>query len=504
MHEWLRVLYAEQTGPDEIVVFLLIGAAAAFVLAFLIYAIVLVALWRWRIGSAHSLGALIFPSRARLRRYAAEYAVAATTGLLLSFTVATRHAVVEAVLARDIGEIGQEAVLSALPFGMPSHTDLTEAGADSAAASEFIDWLRTSSAGDVGIRADDFLRPLLNAGLIENGTFLAQAAVRGLEIEESGTMIQRILLAVAIALLIGYAVWFGWQRVREVQQRGEADPEYSEIAKRLAVPALCIPLLLISATKLDDPDRIARSAAAAASLSASESANLWMDSLIAQQAVRTRQSFLYEQMQRQDSSAIALLTLFRERMDSIEADFAALATSFEALESRLRGDIEDAQSARLELQEALDDLAADLATLQQNLDDVALAHADTQEELADRMEALRTRLATSAQEAQRALAAADAQGERLTGLEQTVGRLREIMAANQEARPAYLLVVNDQGGAHAIQNAGGQVIRRGTGRYVLHAIAPGTYVMQDQNFQPNRVTLSAGSAAAVFRPVIIE
>jgi len=88
---WLRALYAEQTTPDEIVVFLLLGTFITLLIAFTIYAVVLIMLSRWRIEQHVSVWALLFPPLSRIRKYTAEYVMSTLTALLLTLSVSVKH-----------------------------------------------------------------------------------------------------------------------------------------------------------------------------------------------------------------------------------------------------------------------------------------------------------------------------------------------------------------------------------------------------------------------------
>jgi len=78
--------------------------------------------------------------------------------------------------------------------------------------------------------------------------------------------LEKILVIISILLLVSVAVWFGWQRWKGLKTHGAGKLAYNNIIKKLAVPAVCIPLLLISSVALQDSERLINSAMAKASL----------------------------------------------------------------------------------------------------------------------------------------------------------------------------------------------------------------------------------------------
>ena len=71
----MTAINAEQTAPDEVVIFLLLGTLLTLLIAFVNYAIVLVVLSRWIVRVHNTLRMLLFPSASRIKKYTAEYAM---------------------------------------------------------------------------------------------------------------------------------------------------------------------------------------------------------------------------------------------------------------------------------------------------------------------------------------------------------------------------------------------------------------------------------------------
>jgi len=265
---WLRALYAEQTTPDEIVVFLLLGTFITLLIAFTIYAVVLIMLSRWRIEQHVSVWTLLFPPLSRIRKYTAEYVMSTLTALLLTLSVSVKHHHVDQVLAQDISLVGQDLVSTVIaPQGL-LEAELIDTTDLNTSSKKLISWLSNESSQKAGVSAELLIRPLLAQGMNERANILVQAAVR--KFADSGgsirntEILEKVLIVVSVTLLIGYAIWFGRLRWKEIVEHGASEPNYTDIIKKLALPAICIPLLLLSAVALNDNNRIVKSAVAKA------------------------------------------------------------------------------------------------------------------------------------------------------------------------------------------------------------------------------------------------
>jgi len=256
---WLKSIYSQQITPDEVVIFLLLGTILTLVVSFIAYAVIVIALSRWRMKKDYSIWSLLFPSPRRIRKYAAEYLLGILTALLLSLTISAKHNAVEAVLAQDISVLGRDVVRSAIPFHRLEKAELVNEGVDPVYADRIVAWLDEGVVTPLSRSADDLVRPLLEAGMAENASIVVRKAVEAFGADSERIITQSFIMSVAIGLLIAYVAWFGFQRSNEMQRETVRDPNYGDIIKRLSLPAVCIPLLLVSAVALDNPDRLANS-----------------------------------------------------------------------------------------------------------------------------------------------------------------------------------------------------------------------------------------------------
>lgn len=265
--DWLSTLYAEQTAADEIVIFLLLGTFVTLTFAFAIYALALIALSHWRIKKRVSLGLLLFPSAARMRQYMVEYGMSTLTALLLALTVASKHQAVEQILSADINLIGQKLVNASMPLGGLEQKELVDVGEDEVSAGEIVSWLKEGTSRRVGISAESLITPLLKSGMDKNANLVVRALVEALGPSSDSIVLQRLLFIASFALLIGYALWFSRKRWKEIEENASNSQSYSDIVKSLILPAVCIPLLLISAAAIEDKERLIKSAMAVAKVS---------------------------------------------------------------------------------------------------------------------------------------------------------------------------------------------------------------------------------------------
>ncbi len=259
MTNWLKQLYAQQTTPDEVVVFLLLGTLVTLIIAMLFYSVIVLVLSSWRMREGVSAWGVLFPSARRMKNYAGEYTLGTVTAILLAFTVAAKQDAVQVILDQNISAIGSETIKSALPKGGLDVASLTQAGADPDAAQNLVDWLEDEPTASISRRAEEIIRPLLASGMAESASLVVREAVRAFDPYAKFKLSQDVIFAFAIGLLLGYVTWFGVQRWQEVRKSNDAEPNYAFIVKRLALPAVCIPLLLVSASAMESSERLANS-----------------------------------------------------------------------------------------------------------------------------------------------------------------------------------------------------------------------------------------------------
>lgn len=513
MFDWLKTLYVEQATADEVVTFLLLGGAIALAVAFLIYALVLVLFWRWRRQGEGSLRELLFPSRATLRRHASEYLVAGSTALLLVFSVAARHQVVQAVLSRPVDTLEAEEVHRVFPLGPPTREKLVAAGlpdstagalatalADSAGAAD-----RATPTEAARLTVEPLLRSLLQAGLPENADVLLNAAVTA----AGGRLhppfpTREHLLVVAALMLLGYASWFGWKRGGATGPL--EDPDYGELFRRLSVPAVCVPLLLVSAAGTGDAERVKRSAAAvAARPTGGDGAGTgWVRTVIRSQVAEREREPPPERL-------LADIGRLEDRTDRLREGLAELRTALRTTrrETEALGEIAARLRDRLETDSAFargerEALRGDLDALGEELDALAtdVAAVDDRFDALDRD--VRRRIALGEERLSGLL------DERVAELRTTIDRVRGELDRLAARLPdtGLLLVSLPARTSYRVRAGSSSGAVRDSGRHVgLHELDPGVYVVTaGQGVQSTRVVIRRGEAATVWprRAFVVE
>ncbi|MCZ6827312.1 MAG: hypothetical protein O7D88_07415 [Gammaproteobacteria bacterium] len=482
---WLVRLYTEQTTPDEAVIFLLLGTFVTLLIAFVIYALVLLVLSRWRMKKPYSLRELLFPSAARTRKYAAEYTMGALTALLLTLTVSVKHEAVESVLAQDISLIGHEVVSSALPFGGVTEEELIAAGANPGSAQQLSSWLKDGAAESTAISTEALVRPLLEAGMTENANLIVREIVDQLGPAANSVVLQRILLIASFSLLFGYAIWFGVQRWKEMQREQVGEPIYAAIIKRLSVPAVCIPLLFVSAVALEDTERIVNSAIAAAGAT-EQSVETPLGGVIHSQAkvIKTGEWAI----------DVRDLEQLNEGMRNLGARIDDAVRQIAALDRQLSNAERDLNSAAGRINEA--------ETRNRGLVDSVTTLKD---ELARVQEQFRQQLAIATRVGRQALAKANQVADSIDplkagmdSLQQDLDRLTRLM--NQAGTKKSLLLVQNLigNGVYVVRRgaANGTIVARGT-RLGIHALLAGSYTVTANGARSESRNIRADGAVTV-------
>lgn len=487
---WLKALYAEQTTPDEVVIFLLLGTFITLVIAFFFYVLVLLVLSSVRMKGPHSLRELLFPSGARIRKYAAEYVMGILTAVLLSLTVMAKHDVVETVLAQDISSIGYETVLEALPNGKLTQDELEDAGASPENAKMIADWLENGAVKPATMRADSLIRPLLEAGMTDNANLIVRAIVENLPIAADSLMLQIILLVAAVTLLLGYVIWFGLQRWKEMQKERAGEPAYASILKRLSLPAVCIPLLFVSAVALEDASRIVDSAVAAAAITALPEESPFSEA-VEKQAESPDPGVSAEDLDAVNAS-----------MQQLDTELAQIARNIATLETRLASSMQSTRVTIDRLEETTSQLrrAADERTRQVDADIAGL-----RQDLEISLQRLNQQMERFAEVAEQALNLARSDSGRIDEIENALSqlqleirRLAQVMA-QQGSTTGLLLVQNaNSGGRYQVRrgSANGAIVDSGVG-LGLHVLPAGRYVITGDASRSANQVIDADEAGTV-------
>jgi hypothetical protein len=507
-----RYLLAEQTSPDQLVAFLLVAIVGALVLAFLFYALVLAGLWRLRLRDVTSLTALLFPSWSQLREYAGEYALAVGTSVLLTLTVTARHDAVSQINATPLTRIPYAALLQVLPLGELQEFELR--GADGQ-PSERAAALASLAASERPLRplldsltATAVLKPVLEAGGAERAELLARLILDEIRHEArwSRFLDERVLIALALLLLVGYATWLAIALDRAVSARRTAAlTDYRQLWRRLLVPAACLALLLVSGAGASDPQRLARSAVAAAGVveldpSAADAADRLRSAIVRQQASAQRVRHLVRAGEADTVPGVLanLAALHRraEQADSArarlertlavaEAALATLGAELPALRRRFEGDSAAAATARAALETDLRMLDRAVAGTGRAVDSLALSVQRARQALL-RLDSLAT--------AQAALQ------RRVDALDRTVSELADELARLGASRPAILFVAVRREAGYEVRPGSPQRPAVRSGEWLgVHELPPGLYWVVSP-VGTDSVTLSAGAVRSVVVP----
>lgn len=510
----LRMLVAQQTTPDEVVLFLLLTVVAALVLAFVLYALLLTGFWRWRLRGVASIRALLFPRLGQLRAYAPEYALVTLTSLLLSLTIVERNDVVQMIHGYEIERLpapAAEAIRTAMPFRSVDDADLQaedEAGDPLVAAVvAVLSGAAAPTAALAEVSAAALLRPMLAAG--EGGRGLAALQAIAGELGPSAwsrVVNRRTLLGAAVLLLLLYAAWLAWSRGRAVETDPDASVDYRRLAGRLAVPALCVALLLSAATRAGDPDRYARSALATAGLVDLNPAGAAIEQGL--RAAMARQAADVSKLRYlvAGSDEIPSLADLAARIDAATRQVDAVDASLAALQVTIGRDRAAAGSAARALERRADAIAASAEAARVAADaarvatDAAARRADA---LDRQLEAVRADLGRLEATLRREAAATAEVGRRLDQTDTRVAGLAEmIRALRAEVAPTtgILFVAAQPEDTYRIQPRAPNA-RPISGEWTgAHALPAGVYVVSARG-RSQVVTLAAGDAATVRFPL---
>jgi hypothetical protein len=451
----LQMLLAQQTTPDEVVIFLLLTILAALAVAFLIYGVLLTGFWHWRLREVASIRALLFPRFGQLRTYAPEYALAAMTSVLLSLTIVERNEVVQLIHSFEIERLpdpASEAIRTAMPFRSVDAADIRLDEPQDPVTAAIVAVLSgavapTLAIAEVGAAA--LLRPMLAAG--EGGRGLAALRAIADEVAPSawtGAVSRNSLLTAAALLLLLYSAWLAWTRGRAVEADPDADVDYRRLAGRLVVPALCVALLLSSAVRAGDPDRYARSALATAGLVELSGAGAAVEREVLAAMARQTAGVAKLRYLVAGSTEVPSLADMAGRIDSAARGLAAVDATLLALEARVVRERAVADSVHMTL-ERRGSAAQALATGARESADAAARRAEAVEQQMDQLDT------------------------RVAGLADAIRTLRT------EIRPTtgIVFVAAQQGDDYQIQSSRGD-IQPVTGQWTgAHALPAGTYVV---------------------------
>lgn len=483
---WLTTLFAEQTTPEGVVTFLLLGTLITLVIAFVLYAIVITILWKWRMKGQGSWRALLLPSKAQLRKYASEYITGLMTAVLLTATIVVKHNVVETVLETDVTAIGSEQVRAALPEGSLSEEELIASGADQTSAREISSWVAGMVSESVRIQLDELVRPLLAAGMVENANLVTRAIVDKLGSSVTSPALQRALLIAAIALLLIYVIGLGLRRSREIEKDRGTGPSYAAITKRLALPAVCIPLLVASAVALEDTESIVRRSVETVGDYVEE------DATPVEAAVRRQTEVAYEVSPVHASDLEDLIRGLRELQTRAAANSqraANLETRLDIVESDLR-----ANAA------SLDAANTCCARLDGTLNGMGDQIAEVRDRLGERVKEI-SELAMNAEVLGRsAMASTEKLQGSVDGLQRGLDELARQMKNQDGSQNGLLLVQNTLNDpAYYVRASSARAGRTPSGYSIgIHSLPAGTYVVSSATGQPSEtVKIEAGRAATV-------
>lgn len=492
---WLASLYAEQTTPNDIIVFLFLGTLFTLSIAVAAYSIILVVVWQLRYKDEYELKVLLLPTLKNIRANLGDYVLATFTALLLLFTVSAKHDVVDQVLNGDLTEIDHVTASSAFPF-----QDLTPASGqqDETEIEKVVAWAKGQADETLSIKAADMILPLLKNNFTEGANIITRALVEKLEISQSAVKVQRWILALAVGLLIGYVLWFGWRRWYRIDNQ-EKTLKYADVIKRLSAPAVCIPLVLISALELGDPEHLEASAMAA--MAAQEEPDTSLSLAVDQLARKTLGPPLY----RRGDEESRVTGLIDEQLAQLESHQAQLQDHDRAI-SALVADMTKLQQHI----STLDALVPRVSSLESQMDAIA-GRIDGVDNLADELAGLQQevrvlerrvgeRINSAVSLANRAMSATGTLAARVSPVEQDVRRLK---AAAGKTKKGLLLVrdVSGGGGNYSVRDNTGRRVPGATGSLIgVHLLEPGIYTAFGRSNQSVAVRISSDSAGVAVIP----
>ena len=241
----LRELFAEQTTPAQVVTFILVLVSLALVVAALTYAVIMSFLWATRLRPKVSFGVVFLPTREQLVEYAGEYVLAIGTSVLLGLTLATRHAVVEAITNHQLDSDHVTQVQALLPHLANPARALTN--------------------GTVGAV---LLQPLLEAGRNSDARAVVNMALAELGPERLNAFPTRpALVIICVLMMTAYLGWITRVRYRQLRNsdpKTPEEPEYARTLKGLLTLAACVAILLLSPTLDQGAEAVTDSVIAAA------------------------------------------------------------------------------------------------------------------------------------------------------------------------------------------------------------------------------------------------
>ncbi len=482
----LQAVYAEQTTPDEVVVFLLLGTAATLLIAFVCYGLVLLLLSRIRMREGLTFWQLLLPSWGRMRKYAAEYTLGILTAVLLGLTVVMKHTTVEMILEEDMSSVAHATVLEALQGGQVTREDLIDKGASPENADLILKWLADGTIEQGLLDVESIIRPLLTSGMSESANLIVRSVIDLVEPNANLEYLRVTLVVASIVLLLGYVLWFSTQRWRDMQREQAGEPAYATIMKRLALPAVCIPLLFVSAVALEDAERLVDSAIASAVASEPE------------------------RPERPERLSTAIV----EATSESRVDPSDLDELNEAL-TNLSGQIGDVRRSVIDLERSVADTTGALNDNLTNVSDLLDTHMIESGERFDglqgQIDSLRGDLAeleslsdsTDQIEAlaRRAIEIARETDRRLTGnhdrLRSDVDRLLAGMRGQHDC-PAFVHVLNSASPeGYRIFPAGSRQVVASGGVVGMHVLPPGRYTISVPGAESRTVTLASCTAENV-------
>lgn len=223
MLTWIRDLYAQQTSPPDLVVFLAVCVAAFLVAAWVGYMMFAVGFWAWRRWrprdpSPHLRELLLWPSSMQIRQRACEYVLMLTILVLFLAVVVVKKSVVDSALSV---KLDADAVSTVVPGVL---------------------------ARPVTVTALAVVKPLLDARVPAP----AQILVQGVLLPRAGhVQLAQILSSAAypVAALLT-VVYLGWLVKYVSKNSAQPADNFRKAMRGLSLLAISVALLLASASSL--------------------------------------------------------------------------------------------------------------------------------------------------------------------------------------------------------------------------------------------------------------
>ncbi len=259
MLETLHHLFAEQTTPLELINFIVVVAVLSVATAAMFYVLLMTVVWSLRLRPEVKYRHVFLPTGEHLRVFFWEYALAATTSIVLGVTLIEKHEIVDAVLATEVSTLDEH--LRAALFPLHRLPNGAELGESDLSETDFVNRLTGRGGAGGTVLAASILKPVLEAGrAAEVKSLVDDLVLRAIDAGGFRPYLRLILMTLSAGLIVAYLLWFARKRFRGLKGDAKARVDYKDTLRSLFVVGVCVALLLASPAMVKDRHLIAESA----------------------------------------------------------------------------------------------------------------------------------------------------------------------------------------------------------------------------------------------------